>query len=224
MEQTISAKTVEILVHSLGYHTLLKDAKTGKYIDANAKHIKIYGFDKPQDIIGHDIWGLNDVMSKMWEDNAKQVSDFDAQVIYTCNPVIQPKRVWLNAKGFVWVHHMSKLPVIGENNTTIAILSLGNDLTKSLSLLELYKHYKHFYKSPRHAIAKFLEHVGVINLFHEMPNNNEVMVLIERAKNHQNKIVANNLNFQLSTIHSYINQINSKVTNLDTVISILKQW
>ncbi len=223
MEQIINSSFVEMLVHNLNGHTLLKDASTNKYIDANNTHVKAYGFQKPQDIVGHNIWNLNDVMSTKWEENAKEVTLFDEQVIYTGKPVIHPRRIWLNAHGFVWVHHMSKLPVIGKSNTVTAILSLGEDLTNQLSLDELYELYKYFYKNKREAITKFMEHVGISqNMFHEMPNNNEVRTLIAKARFHTNKVVANHLNLALKTTDYYINQLGRKAKDLQLVLDILR--
>ncbi|MDD3267391.1 MAG: hypothetical protein PHC75_09475 [Burkholderiales bacterium] len=165
-------------------------------------------------------------MSNMWEENAKEVSSFDEQVIYTGKPVVNPKRVWLNAKGFVWVHYMRKLPVIGQNNTTTAILSLGEDLTKTLSLEELYKYYIYFYKNSRQAIAKFLEHVMTTpeDFFYEMPNNNEISVLIAKAQFYNNKAVTNHLGFELKTTEYYINLLGRKAKDLQVLLGILRLW
>ena len=224
MDKVIDSGFVEILVHNLSGHTLLKDVSTGKYIDANATHLSVYGFNKPEEIAGYDIWELNNVMHHRWEDNAKQIARFDEQVVHTGKSIIEPKRVWLNAEGFIWVHCMRKIPVVGCNNSITAILSLGEELTHSLTLNELYHYYLHFYQNKREAIKKFVQHIGISQYFYEMPNNTEVMVLISRSQNHLNKLVANQLNYQISTVHSYINQVSRKVTDLDKILQIMRSW
>lgn len=225
MEQMVSSEFVEMLVHNLGGHVLLKDASTSKYIDANSTHIKTYGFNKSQDIVGHDIWSLNDVMNAKWEENAKEVSSFDEQVIYTGKPIIHPRRIWLNAHGFVWVHCMRKIPVIGKSNKITAVLSLGDDSTNELGLDELYELYKHFYKNKREAIIKFFEHVGISqDLFYELPTNSELKTLIAKAKFHTNKVVANHVDLALKTTDHYINQLGKKAKNLQLVLDVLRRY
>lgn len=224
MSDVINASLVDMIVHNIRGHTLLKDAKTGKYLDANSTHLEVYGLNKPSDIIGYTIWDINNFMSPMWKDNANQVTEFEQMVIHTGKPFINPKRVWLNANGFVWVHHMSKLPVIGNNNSITAILSIGDDLTYSVKLDELYQYYCHFYKDKKLRITMFLTHIKVQNLFYEMPTNSEMMVLIAKARLHNNKLVATHLNLQLSTVESYINQLGRKAIDLTTVFNILRMW
>lgn len=224
MDKIISSDLVEMLVHNLKGHTLLKDANNGKYLDANDTHVAVYGLDKPAELIGYTVHDLNNLMSQMWHDNAQQVVAFEEQVLLTGKPVIHPRRVWLNANGYVWAHHMSKFPVIGTNNTTTAILSLGEDLTRYLSLQELYQYYLFFYKNKRFAITKFMEHLNIKNLFHEIPPNSEIMVLITKAKLHLNKAVALHLKLELSTVESYINQLGKKTPDLINVINVLRLW
>lgn len=224
MDKIISSDLVEMLVHNLKGHTLLKDASNGKYLDANDTHLAVYGLDKPAELIGYTVHDLNNLMSQMWHDNAQQVVAFEEQVLSTGKPVIHPRRVWLNANGYVWAHHMSKFPVIGTNNTTTAILSLGDDLTRSLTLQELYLYYVCFYKNKRVAILKFMEHVKIKKFFYDMPTDAEIKVLVTKAKFHLNKAVALHLKLELSTIESCINKLGKKTSDLTNVINVLRLW
>lgn len=203
---------------------MLKDVSTGKYIDANATHLSVYGFNKAEEIIGLDIWELNNQMQDKWEDNAHQVDRLDKQVIYTRKSVVAPQRVWLNSKGFVWTHCLRKIPIIGCHNKVTAILSTGEEQTHLLPLCTLYKYYNHFYKNKKQAITKFLEHIGISSYFYQLPNHTEVMILISRAQNYQNKLIAHDLNYQLSTVQSYINQLSRKTTDLEKILCIMRAW
>ncbi|RTL02719.1 MAG: hypothetical protein EKK57_01180 [Proteobacteria bacterium] len=224
MNEILNTRFIEDLVHNIGGHSLLKDTSTNKYITANTTHVKVYGFTQPSDITGYDIWELNNLMSRMWEDNAKQVNLFDKEVCYTKKTITHPRRVWLNANGYIWMHSLRKVPVTNTVNNVVAILSIGDDLTNTLTLKELYDYYLHFYIDKKIARRKFLEHVRIIQYFHEMPTDAELRVLIARSQNHVNKIVANNLNFQLSTVQFYINQLKQKIKDFDLVLEIMRLW
>jgi hypothetical protein len=111
------------------------------------------------------VWDLNSFMSKMWLDNARQTLDFDLKVYKTGRSVIHNNRIWLNAHGLVWKHHMSKIPVFNNNGRVSAILSLGEDLTSSVSQLDLFRYYCSFYKDNHQQIKMFLTHLDIFKYF-----------------------------------------------------------
>lgn len=224
MDKSIDRSLVELLVHTLNDHTLLKDAKSGKYLDANHKHVSVYNLNKPEEIIGSTVWDLNNVMNQMWLDNACQIAKYDEEVIATGKPFIHPKRVWLNAQGQIWAHHMSRIPVMGQKKNIIAILSIGQDLTHTLKLEELYSYYCKFYKDKSTARRKFLEHVNVFGMFIELPTDAEIKTLIAKAILIQNKEVANYLKIALATVETHINRLGQKTNNLALVCSLLRSW
>lgn len=224
MNKPIDAKLVEYLIHTLNDHTLLKDAKNGKYLDANDKHVSVYNLHKPEEIMGYTVWDLNNVMSQMWLDNAKQIEQYDAEVIATGKPVIQPKRVWLNAQGRIWAHHLSKIPVLGQTQNVIAILGVGHDLTSTLKLDELYSYYCHFYKDKTLARKIFLEHTKVYDMFVDIPTHAEMRTLIAKAILIQNKEVAKQLKLSLATVETHINRLGQKTAHLASVCHVLRTW
>ncbi|MBP9768572.1 MAG: hypothetical protein KBD32_03275 [Burkholderiales bacterium] len=219
MNDIISTKLVEGIMHSVNCHSLLKDAQSGKYIDANQVHLNVYGFSTMHDLIGLTVWDLDSQMSEMWLGNAKQITAFEEEVLYTGKAVIQPKRVWLNASGFVWQHHMSKIPIFNRDNKVSAILSLGDDLTTNLSFFELYGYYCHFYKKKQLKVEKFLLHIGVYSYFMSLPTHAEVLVLIAKKTYVHNKLIAQHLNVSLGTVESHINKLCQKVSNLLVVLA-----
>jgi hypothetical protein len=193
-------------------HTILKDAKSGKCLDVNATHLQVYGLKQATDLIGYTVWDVNkSIMDKMWLDNAQQVARFDEEVLHTAKPVIRPRRVWLNAQGMVWAHHMAKYPVINNDKRVIAILGTSEDLTPTLELEKLYQHYRYFYQKQKKAISKFLQHVDISDYFAILPTHAEVMVLITRKRLSQNKLVAQYLNITEGTLESHINKIINKL-------------
>lgn len=221
MDDIISTKLVEGIMHSMNCHALLKDTLNGRYIDVNQMHLNVYGLLTPRDLIGHTIWDLDLKMNKMWQDNATQITLFEDEVAHTGKPVIQTERVWLNAKGFVWSHHMSKIPVFGRDNKICAILSLGEDLTATLSFEKLYKHYCYFYKDKHCKVEKFLQHIGVHDYFSSLPTNAETLILVAKKMLVHNKLVAQHLNISLGTVESHINNLNQKTPSLLTVLTVM---
>lgn len=224
MDKSIDSSLVELLVHTLNDHTLLKDAKSGKYLDANHKHVSVYNLNKPEEIIGSTVWDLNSVMNQMWLDNARQIAKYDEEVIATGKPFIHPKRVWLNAQGQVWAHHLSKIPVTNTKKSVVAILGIGHDLTHTLTLDELYSYYCQFYKNKTFARRKFLEHTNISNMFIELPTHAELRVLIAKSTFIQNKEIANHLKISLATVETHINRLGQKTNNLALVCSLLRSW
>lgn len=222
MDDIISTKLVESIMHSINCHSLLKDAQSSKYIDANQMHLNVYGLSKARDLIGFTVWDLDSQMSQMWLDNAKQVTDFEKEVLYTCRPVIHPSRVWLNSDGFVWKHHMSKIPVFNRDNKISAILSIGDDLTTDLSFSELYSYYCHFYKNKQLKVERFLQHIGIYKYFISLPTHAEVLVLIAKKTFVQNKLIAQHLNISLGTVESHINKLCQKTANLLVVLTEMR--
>lgn len=224
MDKSIDSSLVELLVHTLNDHTLLKDAKSGKYLDANHKHVSVYNLNKPEEIIGSTVWDLNSVMNQMWLDNARQIAKYDEEVIATGKPFIHPKRVWLNAQGQVWAHHLSKIPVTNTKKSVVAILGIGHDLTHTLALDELYSYYCQFYKNKTFARRKFLEHTNISNMFIELPTHAELRILIAKSTFIQNKEIANHLKISLATVETHINRLGQKTNNLALVCSLLRSW
>ncbi|MDD3265829.1 MAG: hypothetical protein PHC75_01445 [Burkholderiales bacterium] len=224
INEPINASIVEMMIHNLPMHTILKDAKSGKCLDINTSHLAVYGLDNPSDLIGYTVWDVNNFMNKLWLDNAKQVEEFDAEVLYTKKPLIKPMRVWLNASGKVWLnasgkvwaHYMSKIPVTNSKNEVIAILGSSQDLTATLSLYELYQHYCNFYQHKNTAIQMFLKHINIYHQFHTLPTHAEIMVLITKRSLLTNKNVALKLNITEGTVENHINKINDKLYSKPT--------
>lgn len=216
VNNTININIVDMMMHNLPMHAILKDANNGKCLDINSSHLSVYGLNKPEDLIGYTVWDVNNFMHKLWLDNALQVEAFDREVICTKKPLVKPMRVWLNSQGKVWAHHMSKIPVINNKNKVIAILGSSLDLTTSLSLYELYHHYCNFYSHRNTAIQMFLKHVNIFHFFNTLPTHAEIMVLITKRHLLTNKDVAIKLNITEGTVENHINKINDKLYSKPT--------
>lgn len=210
-ENTISSALVDMLIHNMRGHTILKDATSGKCLDVNAAHLEIYGLKQSKELIGYTVWDVNNFMDKRWRDNAQQVAKFDEEVLRTAKPIIKPLRVWLNARGMVWAHHMAKYPVINNDRRVIAILGTSEDLTTTLELEQLYQYYRYFYQNQKMAITKFLHHVGILDYFETLPTPAEIRVLIAKKRFSQNKLVALHLKITEGTLESHINRIINKL-------------
>lgn len=211
IKDTVNASLVEMLIHNMCGHAILKDARSGQCLDVNSAHLNVYGLSKPADLIGHTVWDVNNFMNKMWLDNAAQVAKFDEEVLYTKQPVVRTFRVWLNARGQVWAHHMGKFPVMNNKNKVIAILGTSEDLTATLSLNELYRYYCQFYQNCKTAIIMFLKHINIFDDFHTIPTHAETMVLITKKILIYNKLVANHLKITEGTLETHINRLIGKL-------------
>lgn len=214
IDDAIHARTVEMLIHSMPYHAILKDAKNGKCLDINSAHLAVYGLQKPEEVMGYTVWDMNNVMNKFWLDNARQVEMFDTEVLHTKKPLIKPMRVWLNSRGQVWAHYMSKIPIVNSKNKVIAILGTSQDLTHTLTLEQLYKYYCSFYL--QNAIPMFLAHINLLDYFEKLPTHAEIMVLINKKDLLSNKVIAEQLSITEGTVESHISKIMRKLNSTPT--------
>ena len=221
MEEIISAQLIENILHNINLPANLKDAKSGKYLDTNHAYLHLFGMTSPTEMIGKTIWDLNAFMHSLCLDHVLQMAEFEREVYQTGKAAKQKNLVWLNAHGMVWVHNTSKIPVNNTPNQISAILSLNEDLTKTLSLEELYNHYCIFYPESKPRVSKFLEHIGVLNHFATLPTHAEVIVLIAKKMLVHNKLVAQKLNIQLGTVESHINRLGQKTKNLRLALSMM---
>ena len=221
MNEPISFSTIEMLIHSMPLHAILKDAKSGKCLDINQSHLSVYGFSKPSDMQGNTVWDVNNFMSQMWLDNARQVEQFDAEVLHTRKPLIKPMRIWLNSQGQVWAHYMSKVPIIGSNGNVIGILGTSQDLTNTLTLSELYQQYCNFYIDRKNAIKLFLGHINMSQFFHTLPSHAETMVLISKKTLLTNKAIAHYLKISEGTVENHINHLCDKLYSRPTQLKQL---
>lgn len=209
----ISAKFLEMFMHSTKSHAILKDARSGKCLDINQSHLEVYGLSTARDMMGFTVWDVNSFMNKMWLDNAIQVEKFDEEVLYNKTPLIKPMRVWLNSKGYVWAHHMGKYPIMNPKNKVIAILGTSEDLTNQLDLEELYQYYRHFYKQNKTAVSMFLSHINILRYFAELPTDAETRALVAKRKFIHNKLIAQYLKITEGTVEIYINRLTNKLNN-----------
>jgi hypothetical protein len=218
MTAPITTKFIEDILFTINNVAHLKDAKTGVYINTNEPHLKIFGMDKPEQMIGSNIWDLSTVMSPEWRENALQMEEFEAEAYHTAKPVVRKNRIWLNANGLVWQHNMSKIPVTGANNKISMIFTTGEDLTKEMSLDELYRQYQIFYPNKKERVNKFLIHVGLRSHFSDLPTDAETLVLIAKKMFVSNKLIAQRLNIGLGTVESHTNKLMQKTPDLTKAI------
>ena len=221
MEHTklITTSVLDNMIMALTTPAHIKDANTGQYINANAPHLTLLGLMSVNELIGRTILDIDIDMKKYWGDNASNIISLEENVKQYKIPMALNKQVWLNKNGFVWVHNTSKIPVIDANGDVYLILTLTNDITKTLSLMNIFELYKHFYSSKKTMIYKFLQHIGIVDYFTELPTEAETLVLIAKKSTTNNKSIANTLNRSLKTVETHLSNLKHKMSNIDKIFN-----
>lgn len=205
-----SIKLIYDLLHTTKSSAHVKDISTGKYVDSNEINVKKFGFKKAEEIIGATIWDLNHFMKPFWGENlVNEIEALEQKVIFTQQPM-SDKRAFLTKTGKIWIHDMTKIPVINQKGNVSSIFTLSENITHKYDLAELWKIYMSLYNSKKLAIANYLEHININKFFNELPTEGELMVLITKAKTPHSKGIAKILDISPRTVDCHIAKLKDK--------------
>lgn len=206
------------LINSINISSNVKDAKTGKYLIANKLASNLFGVD---DIVGLTAWDLNDIMSDKWEQKfIPQVVHTDEQVCKTNQPMSSMK-IFLTRNGLVRVENTTKVPLSGRLNKVVGVMTVGNSIINTVSLLKIWHLYKNFYpNNTKTAIKQYLIHTKVSNLFEEIPTEAELIIIILNVMHKQpgSKYIGQLLKKAPSTIDNHIAKINEKIIKTKSLL------
>lgn len=191
-------KLIEQLIEYNNGPAYLKDLESGKLLLANQENLLCFASDHMQ--------------------------KFDDEVVRLNRPI--EKRHWMNinASGYVESYHLHKFPLCNIDNKVIAVLTLCQDLTRIMTLWDLYQAYCTFYDDKVERVKKFIEQIQAETCFIELPTHCELLVLILKESKYSNKDIAIKINVQLATIETHVNKLNQKIKDFHHAIALMSQW
>lgn len=225
LDKLINSRFVEDLVHCWRGSAQAKDAKTGKYVLSNYHSSSRFGISNPEAVYGYTIQDLDLVMNSKWGNTAKRIEAQDYQICETKQPLVDKNRVFLTAKGRVYLHNVNKYPIMNTKNQVSLILTTNEDITSSILPSELLKLYQDQYgiEHRREFLSIFLEHIGVYDVFDVLPTIAELNVLFGLARYSKLKLVAEKLHLSLKTVDTHMRNLRDKSKiSLHDVITIIK--
>ncbi len=214
----ISGKLVEQLISSSDHPAHLKDIN-GKYILSNDANNKLFVEDETSSIVGYTIWDLNTYMRPLWGSMAVDIIAIEANLIQTRQVYARKQYPFLDVNGFLVIQSVKKYPILSFEKTVSSILSIGEIVTEGINLFELLKLYLKYYSVSNKGRQKFLEHLGILNEFYELPTEREIIILIAKKYYCHPKLIASKLGIETKTVESHIYKIKLKLkSELNSVV------
>lgn len=214
----ISGKLVEQLIYSSDHPAHLKDIN-GKYLISNEANNSLFLGKGASSIVGQTILDLNSYMAPLWGNMAIDIMTIESNMkangqIYTKN-----RYPFLNVNGFLVIQSVKKYPVFSSKNSINSIFSIGEIVTERINLFELFKLYLQCYSVSNKGRQKFLEHLGILNEFYELPTEREMIILIAKKYYCHPKLIASKLGIETKTVESHIYKIKLKLkSELNSVV------
>lgn len=217
MEQ-ISGKFVEQLIYSSDHPAHLKDIN-GKYLISNKANNGLFIGGSASSIVGQTIWDLNSYMEPLWGNMAIDIITIESNIKANGQIYTKDRYPFLNVDGFLVIQSVKKYPVFNSKNIISSIFSVGEIVTDRINLFELFKLYLQCYSGSNKGRQKFLEHLGILNKFYELPTEREIIILIAKKYYCYPKLIASKLGIETKTVESHIYKIKLKLkSELNSVV------
>lgn len=214
----ISGKLVEQLIYTSDHPAHLKDTN-GKYLISNKANNNLFLGKGATSIVGQTIWDLNSYMASLWGNMAIDITSIESNIKANGQTYAKSRYPFLNIDGFLVIQSVKKYPVFNSRNSINSILSIGEIVTERIDLFELFKLYLQCYSVSNKGRQKFLEHLGVLNEFYELPTEREIIILIAKKYYHYPKLIASKLCIETKTVESHIYKIKLKLkSDLNSVV------
>ena len=224
-------KTLQSVVNSLPGSAHIKSSGDFSYIATNASTLTLIGFKHVQDLLGKTDYDLAEFMGTRWPDNfASELREYDEEVLFRKKSIInQEEKPYLNAKGELVIHSITKIPLLAPDNTEFGLLTFAIDMAHLKDPSRLREIYRGLYKNSTEAHSKFLQHIGF-----DQSNSNintqlterELDCLISLSRGKTLKEVAKELNISPRTVETHLERIKykfncqTKTQAIDLFISI----
>jgi DNA-binding CsgD family transcriptional regulator len=207
------------LIQALPGKAHVKKAEDLTYMMANLATINLVGMRNTEELIGLDDYQLAKHMNSYWPAKlAQEIQDLDNTVLSTNSPIIGKEETpYLNAKGELVIHSLTKIPIMDQNKYPLGILTLALDTAHLKNIKSLREIYHKLYNDAKTAHYQFMKHIGMLNL-HQDQNNlitiREFDCLLLLVKGKTAKEVARELSISPRTIEDYIESIKVKLSSL----------
>lgn len=200
----------------------LKDPYSKKYICSNIHNLKVYGIDKPEQVVGLTIHDLDSFMKPYWgKEFANQIDNFDEVVLKQNTTLTIENRVFLDKFGLVHIQNMTKLPVLNFENKVSAILTTSFDITERINRFFIFDKYREIYKKKKEACFYLMKHLRIDMFFLETLSEKEMLCLLYMTENNTHKNLTQKMHITNKTVESHINNITNKLKS-KTITEILE--
>jgi hypothetical protein len=207
----ITLDFAERLINSFNGSAHLKELSSGKYFFSNQTNATNIGVSSVQELIGLTVLDIDQHMRLNWGSLASKIVMFDEQLKFQQAEIINDRQISLLPNGFVAIHNMKKLPLRNALNKVTWVLTMSEQVTNRLNLIELYRLYQHLYKHSKLSIQKFISYVKAEDLFYELPTDAEIKTLLYRQRYHTVKAVAEQMLVAPKTVSSHLASLRVKV-------------
>lgn len=176
------------IIENLPFSGHLRDSETGRFLMANQYQANNNNLKKIEDVLqstSADLFYNRKTMIANLGASLAQEDEYRSlfeKAFYHVKNVKTPthfrEETILRNSGFIYVGINSKVPILGENQKTIAVLTYAQETTSQIELFYLYCLYKQYYCSELLAIQYFLRYLKIEDCFIESPTNAEVLTLL----------------------------------------------
>src|SRR6185312_8641882 len=143
--------------------------REGKYLIGNSVFAEVFGLDTHACLAGRRIQDLssNQVPLDCQRQYQEWIVKLDASTRTFHTPVCKTL-IGYRHEGALRVVDIYKLPLLGLQGKTLAILSFGLDKTSQVNLNTLFNYYQKFYPV-KQAVSQFLQALRIADCFLESP-------------------------------------------------------
>ncbi len=200
----------------------IKDPHSKKYICSNKHNLKVYGLDKPEQLVGLTVHDLDEFMKPYWgKEFANRIDNFDDIVLKKNTTFSDENRVFLDKFGLVHIQNMTKAPILNSRNKVSAILTTSFDITGRINRFIIFDKYREIYKKKREACLFLMRHMRIDMFFTEVLSEKEMLCLLHMTGNNAHKNLILKMNITNKTVESHIHNIINKLKS-KTITEILE--
>lgn len=217
---TTTITLTETIIANSAFAAHVKDTRKGLYIDSNLQNAQRLGFASANELIGLTFSDVNNILQDYWGNRLSlEIESMEKKIIYERESV-KEERAFIGFGKKLIVHKMIKMPIIGLLDNVCGILTLSENMTNQLDIIEILNLYKKL--RPADFISCFLSHMNFGDFFNEEPSYNEMIVLLAKSKCSSHKEIALMLNLSVNTVSWYLSKVSEKV-NVNKLISNIKK-
>lgn len=218
------------LIELLPFSAHLRDVETNQYVLANQFQAKNNGFERVEEVIGltpadlhaHHRRKISKFHASLPQIDAyyKLFAKFNYQAETQQSPISLRDRAPLNHTGFLYVGMTKKMAILGNNQKTVAIFTLSEEITQKIDLADLYYLYKKYYPK-KIAIQKFLTYLGINDYFRVMITDSEVLTLLAMRQVQNYKLAKDIRSVKTGTVETHVWNIKKKLKNPNALSTLL---
>lgn len=219
----LNSQTLECFINNMPQPAYINSVETGEYL---------YGNLVSQEFL--NTHSSNKKLSQSWiqADNSKDLKEkyvffeeeMDDELLKTGDVITHKNCIELDDDGKICFYTIVKIPVIGEQQKIVAILTMRFKSEHVVQPVELYQIYKVTTKNKKSAIEKTMYHLDLEKYFLESLTEKELICLLNMKIDASHKYLMSKLFVSKKTIESHISSLikKSKSQHLSEVLAHLR--